>query len=126
MPALAVGDHVVAQHPVRKHWTTTGIVVEIGPNRDYLVKSSAGRVCRRNRRMLRRRVPVMPGNLSSSEPIIAAQPEQLHQPPARRSTREKKTDAEVPSRKVAAKPCSELSVFNNKMSNVKKKTEKNM
>ena len=65
LPAFAVEDHVVAQHPVTKRWKTPRIVVEIGPNRDYLVKSSAGRICRRNRRLLRRRVPVMPGNISS-------------------------------------------------------------
>jgi transposase InsO family protein len=57
-----IGDHVIVQHPVSKCWATTAIVVEIGPNRDYIVKTPAGRLFRRNRRMLRKRVPVMPGN----------------------------------------------------------------
>ncbi|KZR99982.1 Uncharacterized protein APZ42_003925 [Daphnia magna] len=59
---FGIGDHVIVQHPVSKCWATTAIVVEIGPNRDYIVKTPAGRLFRRNRRMLRKRVPVMPGN----------------------------------------------------------------
>lgn len=57
-----IGDHVIVQHPVSKCWATTAVVVEVGPNRDYIVKTPAGRLFRRNRRMLRKRVPVMPGN----------------------------------------------------------------
>ena len=57
---LQVGNHVVIQHPTTKCWSTPGVVVEIGPNRDYLVKSSAGRIFRRNRRFIRRRFVTAP------------------------------------------------------------------
>lgn len=58
---LSVGDHVLIQNPDSKRWITPGIVVEVGPHRDYLIKTGAGRVFRRNRRMLRKRTAVMPG-----------------------------------------------------------------
>ena len=58
---LTIGQHVAIQHPDTKLWATPGVIVEVGPNRDYLVKTPSGRVFRRNRRFLRRRIPVMPG-----------------------------------------------------------------
>ena len=112
---LVVGNHVLIQHPLTKQWSTTGIVVELGPNRDYLIKTEAGRVYRRNRRFLRRRIVVMPG---SAEPPPAVpdepQPEQpppeqpqpgppevehpeAEQPAPRRSTREKRRPNKYPS-----------------------------
>ncbi|KZS02854.1 Uncharacterized protein APZ42_034560 [Daphnia magna] len=61
---------LLKMHQPRHHQTATmGTTVRLlaqhacrnlGPNRDYLVKTPAGRVFRRNRRFLRRRVPVMP------------------------------------------------------------------
>lgn len=57
---LQVGDHVLVQNPVTKHWVTPGVIAECGPNRDYIIRTPAGRLCRRNRRFLRRRIPVMP------------------------------------------------------------------
>lgn len=42
LPALDVGSHVLIQNPVKKAWNTSGVVVEIGTNRDYLVKTAAG------------------------------------------------------------------------------------
>ncbi|EFX83596.1 hypothetical protein DAPPUDRAFT_100188 [Daphnia pulex] len=65
-------DHVVIQHPISKCWSTPAVVVEIGPHRDYLLKTPAGRLFRRNRRMLRKRVPVMPGTKSTSTPTPPA------------------------------------------------------
>jgi hypothetical protein len=59
---FGIRGHMIVQHPVSKCWATTAIVVEIGTNRDYIVNTPAGRLFRRNRRMLRKRVPVMPGN----------------------------------------------------------------
>lgn len=64
--AFKVGDHVLVQHPTTKRWETTGVVVEIGPNRDYIIKTPAGSALRRNRRMLRRRIPVMPSSLAAA------------------------------------------------------------
>ncbi|KAI9549792.1 hypothetical protein GHT06_006356 [Daphnia sinensis] len=90
---FSIGDHVIVQHPISKCWATqksAQIVIissrncstpnlqmlgnsEIGPNRDYIVKTPAGRLFRQNHRMLRKRVPVMPGN-STPGPYIQAAP----------------------------------------------------
>jgi hypothetical protein len=53
LPPLEIGDSVVIQDYASKRWSTPGIIVEIGPFRDYLVKTPAGRLFRRNRRFLR-------------------------------------------------------------------------
>lgn len=57
---FTVGSNVLIQHPTTKYWSTPGVVIEVGDNRDYLIKTSAGRVFRRNRRFLRRRFVVPP------------------------------------------------------------------
>ncbi len=61
LPLLTVGDSVLLQDPKIKRWFTPGIIVETGNHRDYLVKTTAGRLFRRNRRLIRKRIPVMPG-----------------------------------------------------------------
>ena len=110
---LEIGNHVLIQNPLTKQWDTTGIIVELGPNRDYLIKTEAGRVYRRNRRFLRRRIVVMPGssevppavpvgeaNRAAIPPPVEPQPEQPQavQPPnLRRSTRPKKPSRKYPS-----------------------------
>ena len=71
LPPFAVGNHVLIQHPITKRWETSGVIVEVGPNRDYLVKTPAGRIFRRNRRFLRRQIPIMP---AAAEPPAAAGP----------------------------------------------------
>jgi len=100
---LEVGNHVLIQHPLTKQWSTTGIIVELGPNRDYLIKTEAGRIYRRNRRFLRRRIVVMPGTAEQPPP---EQPQpgppevehpQAEQPAPRRSTREKRRPNKYPS-----------------------------
>ena len=58
---LVVGDHILIQDPDSSLWSTPGKVIEIGPNRDYLVRTADGKEFRRNRRHLLRRVPIMPG-----------------------------------------------------------------
>ncbi|EFX63270.1 hypothetical protein DAPPUDRAFT_268743 [Daphnia pulex] len=72
LPPLQVGNAVLIQHPISKCWSTPGVITEVGPNRDYLVKTAAGRVFRRNRRFLRRRVPVMPA--AAVPPTVPATP----------------------------------------------------
>ncbi|XP_032784417.2 uncharacterized protein K02A2.6 [Daphnia magna] len=72
LPPLQVGNAVLIQHPISKCWSTPGVITEVGPNRDYLVKTPAGRVFRRNRRFLRRRVPVMPAAVTP--PTVPATP----------------------------------------------------
>ena len=57
LPALRIGDNVVIQHHLTKRWTTPGVIVEVGAFRDYLVKTPAGRLFRRNRRFLRLHSP---------------------------------------------------------------------
>ncbi len=52
---------MIVQHPVSKYWVSTAVIVEIGPNRDYIVKTPAGRLFRRNRRTLGKIVPYMQG-----------------------------------------------------------------
>jgi hypothetical protein len=54
LPPLAIGDQVVIQNSMTKRWSTPGVVVEIGPFRDFLIKTPAGWLYRRNRRFLRR------------------------------------------------------------------------
>jgi hypothetical protein len=71
LPPLSIGDHVVIQHPISKCWSTPAVVVEIGQHRDYLLKTPAGRLFRNNRRMLQKRIPVMPG-ISTPTPIPPA------------------------------------------------------
>ena len=36
-----VGNHMIVQHPISKQWATPAIVTEVGPNRDYIVKTPA-------------------------------------------------------------------------------------
>ena len=86
LPALRIGDNVVIQHHLTKRWTTPGVIVEVGAFRDYLVKTPAGRLFRRNRRFLRLHSPTaLPHSpspapnrvhppVSSTSPTTAAPP----------------------------------------------------
>ena len=77
---LSPGDRMLLQHPHSKLWATSGVIVEVGPNRDYLIKTTSGRIFRRNRRLLRRRVPVMPG-LDSTPNITPTTESTVPDPP---------------------------------------------
>ena len=55
LPPLKVGNHVLIHQPTTEQWTTPGVVVEVGINWDYITKTDAGQLFRRNRRFLRRR-----------------------------------------------------------------------
>jgi hypothetical protein len=46
---LVVSNHVLIQHPDSKLWDTPGVIVEVGKHRDYLIKTPADRIFRRNR-----------------------------------------------------------------------------
>ena len=70
LPPFTVGNHVLIQHPISKLWKTTGVIVEVGPHRDYLVETLAGRIYRRNRRLLRHRIPTF----EFSQPIPEQHP----------------------------------------------------
>ena len=101
LPPLQVGNNVLIQHPVTKRWATPGKIIEIGPNRDYLIKTSSGSVMRRNRRFLRRRVPVMPGasgtsmELPTSRRATQTPPQPAQQPPPVRPRRTQRTSRPV-------------------------------
>ena len=90
LPELVLGNHVIIQHPVTRRWSTPGTIVEIGPNREYIVKTEAGRLFRRNRRFLRRRIPVISGGEGEQ---VGPEPLEPPEPPAtepRRGTRERR------------------------------------
>lgn len=60
LPEINVGTNVAVQNPSTKQWDTYGVITQIGPYRQYHVKLTNGRVLIRNRRFIRRRVPVTP------------------------------------------------------------------
>ncbi|KAK8372675.1 hypothetical protein O3P69_002243 [Scylla paramamosain] len=65
------------QDPVTKRWDKVGVVMGIGKSRDYLVKTTAGRVLWRNRRFIR----VVPAPSTAERDSHDGQP--LH-PPAQK------------------------------------------
>ena len=86
LPDINIGSHVAIQNPKSKLWDIYGIVTAMASHRRYLVKTQNGRVFVRNRRFLRKRVPVSvgaPGDYEMQDPLVIA--------PLRRSTREKQT-----------------------------------
>ena len=82
LPDINVGSNVVVQNHTTKRWDIYGVVVEIGPNRRYSVRTNGGRVLIRNRQFLRRRVPVLPPAHLPGTTCSDMSP-----PPVRRSTR---------------------------------------
>ncbi|XP_065182282.1 uncharacterized protein LOC135812991 [Sycon ciliatum] len=75
---LRIGMRVDIQDPRTKLWRTTGVVVAIGRNRDYMVKLPSGRVYWRNRRLLKPAPavapPAPPADTSPAEPAAPQQP----------------------------------------------------
>ena len=55
---IEIGSNVAIQNPRTKLWDIYGSIIDISPNRRYYIKTSSGRVLVRNRRFLRRRVPL--------------------------------------------------------------------
>lgn len=78
LPALAIGSHVLIQHPETKRWSTTGVIVESAGS-DYLVKTAGGKIFHRNRRFLRHCVPAVS---YKQPPATAVLPDALPDPPA--------------------------------------------
>ena len=103
LPDITVGSHVAIQNSETKQWDIYGRVVDVGPFRKYFIKLSSGRVLTRNRRYLRRRVPLSipsavppPGPPSpgpsptpslSPPPITPSSPPAPSSPVLRRSSR---------------------------------------
>lgn len=79
------------------------MVVEIGDNRDYIVKTPAGRLYHRKRRLLRQRVVVLPGDIRTASPVLptfplppAPQDQDLRHSSRDRSTSSRYTDPSCP------------------------------
>lgn len=90
LPEIHIGSNVAVQNHHSKLWDVYGVVVDIGPHRRYFVKTANGRILVRNRRFLRRRVPLSPlGYLTTPTPPVATVPSPPAPPPLpiRRSTR---------------------------------------
>ena len=65
LPEIHIGSNVAIQNTITKQWDIYGVVTSIGPHRRYYVKTASGKVLVRNRRYLRRRIPlVAPGATS--------------------------------------------------------------
>ena len=56
-PMITVGSNVAIQNPRTKLWDTYGVVRDIGPQRQYHIRTKEGRMLTRNRRFIRRRTP---------------------------------------------------------------------
>ena len=61
LPDIKVGNHVAIQNPRSKLWDIYGVVTALASHRRYVVKTTSGRVFVRNRRFLRKRIPVSIG-----------------------------------------------------------------
>ena len=93
---LSVGERVLIQDPTTLRWDIPGTVLEVGPNRDYLVRTTAGKEFRRNRRHLLRHSPTMPGpGAGQSRPATYAEAagDQRPTPPAETANPEPTVDA---------------------------------
>ena len=92
LPPLDNHTPVVIQNHVTKKWDAYGTVIEVGRNRDYLVRLPSGRVWRRNRRFLRECAAAAdPGERNQPAPPAprrlrhwAPLPEPRHEPAAAR------------------------------------------
>ena len=67
LPQFKAGNHVNIQDHCTGRWIHTGVIVEVGRNRQYLIRKSDGRLIWRNRRFIRRHHPLTcPPNSGSS------------------------------------------------------------
>ena len=84
---LSIGSHVAIQNPTSKLWDIYGVVTALASQRRYLVRTKSGRVFVRNRRFLRKRIPVSIGvsGAYGTQESLATAPIVV----PRRSTREK-------------------------------------
>ena len=74
LPEIHVGSQVALQDPRTRLWDSYGVVIRVGQHRQYIVKTESGKVLTRNRRFLRRRVP-----LSTQSQPTRPTDEPLHQ-----------------------------------------------
>ena len=91
LPEIQVGCNVAIQNTATKLWDIYGIVTAISPHRRYFVKTASGRVLVRNRRFLRRRIPIAPPAAIPGAPQPPLVNDSTPNPPPplpRRSTRQ--------------------------------------
>ena len=80
LPPLQVGDHVRVQNqsgPNPTKWDKTGVVVEVRQFDQYVIRTDgSGRVTLRNRRFLRKYIPVIPREplINRPGPVITSLP----------------------------------------------------
>lgn len=74
IPPLQVGDHVRIQNQIGSNprkWDKTGVVIEVKQHNQYVVRvDGSGRVTLRNRKFLRKFVPVIPSTNANSSPSV--------------------------------------------------------
>lgn len=74
LPRLKVTDRVAVQDAQTRKWDRYGVIVEAMRHNDFLVKLTSGRVLRRNRRFLVRRLPVFVEKRQREQPPGAELP----------------------------------------------------
>ena len=65
---LSTGSKVLVQDHRTGRWATMGTIIEVGENRQYLIKKQNGSIIWRNRRFIRKYQPVMPYRFSKKPP----------------------------------------------------------
>ena len=94
LPDISAGTSVAIQDQSTKRWDVYGTVIDIGPNRRYFVKTQSGRVLVRNRRFLRKRVPLslVPAQPRAPSPL-PNRTEPVQPPPSHRRSSRKRAPA---------------------------------
>ena len=81
LPKIHIGSNVAIQNGETKRWDIYGIVTDIGRHRRYYIKTPSGRVLVRNRRFLRRRVPLSIPNAITLQAPPEQPPDSPDEPP---------------------------------------------
>ena len=77
LPDIRLQSQVTLQNPRTKLWDIYGEVIAIGPYRQYTIKTLSGKILIRNRRFIRRRVPL--SSLPQPAPVVQSQEQQSSQ-----------------------------------------------
>ena len=99
--SIPTGTSVRIQRPLTKLWDTTGVVISSDAKRDYQVRTTSGRVYRRNRRFIR--PDKLPHTEAPSNPDPSDKPlSPIQDKPKRtRGPRRRPTPSTVPPRRSA-------------------------
>ncbi|XP_033099361.1 uncharacterized protein K02A2.6-like [Anneissia japonica] len=80
---IKVGNNISIYNHHTKRFDIYGQVVEIGPNRRYLIRTQGGRILVRNRRYIRKRTPSSIGVPNATPTHTPKRPERVARKPAR-------------------------------------------